>query len=66
MNTRKCKICGKEFIPSHPKSKFCSVLCKDMNTKIYSKNWRAQNKDYMTIYMRDYRENLRRQSSTKV
>lgn len=65
MSTKKCKICGKTFQPSYPNSKFCCTLCKDLNSKNYSKSWRDRNKDYMTIYMRDYRAALKRESAKK-
>lgn len=53
---KKCKICGKEFIPMHANEKFCSAVCREISLKNYAKTWRKNNKDYSTIYMRGYRE----------
>lgn len=65
MSMKKCKICGKSFQPMHPNSKFCSALCKALNTQNYSKKWHDKNKEYMTIYMRGYRAALKRESAKK-
>ncbi len=63
MMTRVCKICGKEFTPTHPNNKFCSALCKELNSKNYSKSWRAKNDGYITIYMRSYRARKKRETA---
>ena len=55
-NTRVCKICGKEFVPMSPNSRYCSFLCKEMGTKVNAKAWNDKNKGYITIYMREYRK----------
>ncbi len=53
---RACKICGREFEPMSPNSKYCSFLCKEIGTKLNAKAWNDKNKGYITIYMREYRK----------
>lgn len=56
MTNRVCKICGREFEAISPNSKYCSILCKEMGSKRNMKAWSDKNKEYMTIYMREYRK----------
>lgn len=51
-----CKICGREFEPMHPNSKYCSELCSSIGRKKKVIAWKEQNAGRMTKYMRDYRK----------
>lgn len=53
---KKCKICGKNFVSIHPNEKYCSAICREQSSKQNAKAWREKNKDYSTIYMREYRK----------
>lgn len=63
MSNRICKICGKEYIAEYPNSKYCSILCKEMGNKINHKAWSDKNKDYNTIYMREYRKRIPKEAN---
>lgn len=56
MTTKICKICGKEYPAIYPNTKYCSILCKEMAHKKQMQAWNEKNQEYMTIYMRKYRQ----------
>lgn len=59
--TKKCDVCGKEFIPSSPNDKRCSDECKKKNKKAKAKQRRENenDKEKMKHYLKEYREKNR-------
>jgi hypothetical protein len=58
-----CKICKKEFIYIGYNQKCCSLNCKKKNKQISTKNWKKQNKNTISVYMKKYRDKNRNRIS---
>jgi hypothetical protein len=52
----KCPICGKDFLTSKPRKKYCSFSCKEAGAKLARMKWEARNPDYVKNYVSEYRK----------
>lgn len=52
----KCELCGKEYIKSNGKSKYCSPECKKEAARRRQEKWRAEHPEYHKHYHADHPE----------
>ena len=52
---KKCKICGREFEPMYPNSKYCSSSCRDLARMNKLRSWKIKHPGYMKMKQREYR-----------
>ena len=51
-SSRCCKSCTKEFVPYHPRQKYCSGECQKIVADKNTSNWRKQNPEKIKAYSR--------------
>lgn len=57
-----CLICGAVFETNKPNKKYCSLLCREAGRQLSQMKRKQRDPEYMTRYMRKYREKKRNES----
>lgn len=56
LRIKECIICGKPFETKRSNKKYCSLVCKDAAIKKKRLEWKMDNPNYYTEYMRERRK----------